>query len=99
MGSKVQVSNEYRVDGRYGYDDNRRTSTRRRGASLMTLESPQVEIDAVDFQISCRRFTVRATITRDRQLPVVDEFVLRLLAVLDRMPTVRMRAWFGFSQK
>lgn len=65
----------------------------------MTLESPQVEIDAVDFQISCRRFTVRATITRDRQLPVVDEFVLRLLAVLDRMPTARMRAWFGFSQK
>ncbi len=65
----------------------------------MTLETPQVEIDAVDFQISCRRFTVRATITRDRQLPVVDEFVLRLLAILERMPTVRMRAWFGFSQK
>jgi len=65
----------------------------------MTLETPQVEIDAVDFQISCRRFTVRATITRDRQLPVVDEFVLRLLAILDRMPTTRMRAWFGFSQK
>lgn len=65
----------------------------------MTLETPQVEIDAVDFQISCRRFVVRATITRDRQLPVVDEFVLRLLAILDRMPIARMRAWFGFSQK
>lgn len=64
----------------------------------MTLESQQVEIDAVDFQISCRRFTVRATITRDRQLPVVDEFVLRLLAILERMPMARMRAWFGFSQ-
>tara|TARA_R100000935_G_scaffold56585_1_gene88477 strand:- start:1034 stop:1585 length:552 start_codon:yes stop_codon:yes gene_type:complete len=64
----------------------------------MTLGSQQVEIDAVDFQIACRRFTVRATITRDRQLPVVDEFVLRLLAVLDRMPVARMRAWFGFSR-
>ncbi|MBN7787666.1 hypothetical protein JYP51_22290 [Ponticoccus gilvus] len=65
----------------------------------MTLEGSQIEIDAVDFQISCRRFTVRATITRDRQLPVVDEFVLRLLAIVDRMPSRRMRAWFGFSQK
>lgn len=56
-----------------------------------------LEIDAVDFQIACRRYTIHATITRDRQLPVVDEFVLRLLAILDRMPLSRMRAWFGFT--
>lgn len=64
----------------------------------MTSETHRVEIDVVDFQISCRRFTVRAMITRDRQLPVVDEFVLRLLAILDRMPVARMRSWFGFSE-
>ncbi|MFG1210412.1 hypothetical protein [Xanthobacter flavus] len=63
----------------------------------MTLESHRIEIDSVDFQISCRRFTVRATVTRDRQLPVVDEFVLRLLAILDRISVTRMRYWFGFS--
>lgn len=63
----------------------------------MTVESHRVEIDAVDFQISCRRFSVRATITRDRQLPVVDEFVLRLLAILERISVARMRSWFGFS--
>lgn len=63
----------------------------------MTAETHRIEIDAVDFQISCRRFTVRATITRDRQLPVVDEFVLRLLALLERLSVQRMRAWFGFS--
>lgn len=63
----------------------------------MNESANRIEIDAVDFQISCRRFTIRATVTRDRQLPVVDEFVLRLLAVLDRMPVTRMRAWFGFS--
>ncbi|MFW2851185.1 hypothetical protein ACM61V_04580 [Sphingomonas sp. TX0543] len=55
-------------------------------------------IDAVDFQIACRRFTIRATVTRDRQLGVVDEYVLRLLAVLDRMSVSRLRAWFGFSE-
>jgi hypothetical protein len=55
-------------------------------------------IDAVDFQIACRRFTIRATVTRDRQLGVVDEYVLRLLAVLERISVTRLRAWFGFSE-
>ncbi|HWV45924.1 MAG TPA: hypothetical protein VN039_07900, partial [Nitrospira sp.] len=64
----------------------------------MSASSERIEIDEVDFQISCRRFTIRATITRDRQLPVVDEFVLRLLSVLDQMPVARMRAWFGFTE-
>jgi hypothetical protein len=64
----------------------------------MTASAHRIEIDAVDFQVSCRRFMIRATVTRDRQLPVVDEFVLRLLAVLDRMPVARMRSWFGFSE-
>lgn len=64
----------------------------------MTEIAPRLEIDAVDFQIACRRFTIKATITRDRQLPVVDEFVLRLLAVIDRISVPRMRAWFGFTE-
>lgn len=64
----------------------------------MSAPLNRVEVDAVDFQISCRRFTIRATITRDRQLPVVDEFVLRLLAILERMSITRMRSWFGFSK-
>lgn len=64
----------------------------------MTAEANRIEIDAVDFQISCRRFTIRASVTNDRQLPVVDEFVLRLLAVLERMQVTRLRAWFGFSE-
>ncbi|MDR6591563.1 hypothetical protein [Agrobacterium tumefaciens] len=63
----------------------------------MIKEDERIVVDTVDFQVSCRRFTVRATITRDRQLPVVDEFVLRLLAILDRMSINRMRGWFGFT--
>ncbi|MDT8760554.1 hypothetical protein MZO42_17775 [Sphingomonas psychrotolerans] len=64
----------------------------------MSAEGNRIEIDAIDFQISCRRFMVRATITRDRHMPLVDEYVLRLLAILDRMQVSRMRAWFGFSE-
>lgn len=65
----------------------------------MNDEIEKIVIDTVDFQVSCRRFTIRATITKDRQLPVVDEFVLRLLAILDRMSVFRMRGWFGFTTK
>lgn len=60
--------------------------------------SIRIEVDAIDFQIACRRFNVRATITRERQMPVVDEFVLRLLAVTERLSISRMRSWFGFSE-
>lgn len=62
------------------------------------MSARRIQIDAVDFQIACRRFTIRATMTRDRQLGVVDEYVLRLLAVLDRISISRLRAWFGFSE-
>ena len=55
------------------------------------------EVDRVDFEVPCRRFTIRATITRERQLPVVDEFLLRMLAVLERVPIRRLRGWFGFT--
>ena len=62
------------------------------------MSGQRILVDAVDFQIACRRFTIRATVTRDRQLGVVDEYVLRLLAILERMPIARLRAWFGFSE-
>ncbi len=64
------------------------------------MNSPiaRFEIDNIDFEVPCRRFTIRATITRDRQLPVVDEFLLRMLAVLERVPIRRLRGWFGFTE-
>jgi hypothetical protein len=62
------------------------------------MSTQRILVDAVDFQIACRRFTIRAMVTRDRQLGVVDEYVLRLLAILERMPIARLRAWFGFAE-
>lgn len=58
---------------------------------------PLPEVDEVDFQMACRRFTIRAMITNDRQLPVVDEFLLRMLAIIDDVPVSRLRTWFGFT--
>lgn len=49
------------------------------------------------FNVPCRQFTVTANVTRDRRLPVVDEFVLRLLKVADVLPASRLASFFGFS--
>lgn len=57
----------------------------------------QLLIDAVDFQVPCRRFTIKANVTRERQMPVVDEFVLRLVHIVQRIGIERLAGYFGFS--
>lgn len=54
-------------------------------------------VDAVDFQVPCRRFTIKANVTRERQMPVVDEFVLRLVHIVQRIGIERLAGYFGFS--
>jgi hypothetical protein len=65
--------------------------------SASAQESRQVVVDAIDFQVPCRRFTIKANVTRDKQMPVVDEFVLRLLHVVQRITVERLAGYFGFS--
>jgi hypothetical protein len=50
------------------------------------------------FNIPSRRFLIRANVTRDRRLPVVDEFVLRVLKLCERVPVRRLSGFFGFSE-
>ena len=57
----------------------------------------QLQVDAVDFQVPCRRFTIKANVTRERQMPVVDEFVLRLVHVVQKISVERLAGYFGFS--
>ncbi|MBB2199011.1 hypothetical protein HLH44_16385 [Gluconacetobacter sp. 1c LMG 22058] len=59
--------------------------------------SGQIVIDAVDFQVPCRRFAIKANVTRDRQMPVVDEFVLRLIHIVQRITGPRLSGYFGFA--
>jgi hypothetical protein len=49
------------------------------------------------FNIPCRRFLIRANVTRDRRLPVVDEFVLRALKLGEEIPVRRLATYFGFT--
>jgi hypothetical protein len=49
------------------------------------------------FNIPCRRFLIRANVTRDRRLPAVDEFVLRALKLCEEVPVRRLATYFGFT--
>ena len=49
------------------------------------------------FNVPCRRFLITSNIARDRRLPMVDEFVLRLLKLGERVAASRIGAFFGFS--
>lgn len=49
------------------------------------------------FNIPCRRFLITANVTRDRRLPVVDEFVLRALKLCESIALKRIGGYFGFS--
>lgn len=55
-------------------------------------------IDTIDFLVPCRRFFIKANVTLDRQMPVVDEFVLRLLKISDQISVRRVRRFFGFNE-
>jgi hypothetical protein len=55
-------------------------------------------VNTFGFDVPCRRFLITANITRDRRMPLVDEFYLRVLKLCERVPVRRLGAYFGFSQ-
>jgi hypothetical protein len=63
----------------------------------MTFAPAAVPIASFGFNVPCRRFLITANITRDRRLPVVDEFILRLLKIADSLPIARLGNFFGFT--
>jgi hypothetical protein len=63
----------------------------------MTSVLGPTTVRSYGFNIPCRRFLIRANITRDRRLPVVDEFVLRALKLCEDVPVRRLAAYFGFT--
>ncbi|MBR1177083.1 hypothetical protein JQ617_24235 [Bradyrhizobium sp. KB893862 SZCCT0404] len=62
----------------------------------ISLSGPTT-IRTFGFNIPCRRFLIRANVTRDKRLPVVDEFVLRALKVCEELPVRRIASFFGFT--
>jgi hypothetical protein len=57
-----------------------------------------VAVCTYGFNVPCRRFLIRANVSRDRRMPVVDEFILRALKLCERVPVRRLAAFFGFNE-
>jgi len=64
-----------------------------------TRSDERQTVDSFGFRIPCRKFSFTINVTRDRRLPVVDEFVLRMLKLFDRLPVQRIRQFFGFTDR
>lgn len=56
-----------------------------------------IPIKTFGFNVPCREFVISAQITRDRQMPMVDEFVLRALNACESVSFSRLMRFFGFS--
>lgn len=65
---------------------------------MSTPEADRLLVELVDFLVPCRRFFIKANVTLDRQLPVVDEFVLRLVRTAEPISVRRLRRFFAFSE-
>jgi dsRNA-specific ribonuclease len=58
----------------------------------------EIVLNEATFSLPCRTFTFNYSITDKRQLPVVKEFVVRLLYTLERCELDLIASYFGFSQ-
>lgn len=69
-----------------------------RRLSLTSRETIEpIEIDRVAFTLPCQRFRLRAWLTRQKQVPLLNEFTLRLLKTVGRLAPGDMRSFFGLS--
>lgn len=59
--------------------------------------NPSFEFNRVTFGLPVETFRVEAYIALEERLPVVTEFVLRLLKVCTRIPLGALRDYFGFT--
>jgi len=59
--------------------------------------SQEIPIRPFGFNIPCRQFIIDAQVTRDKRMPMVDEFILRVLKLCEKVSTKRLTSFFGFS--
>jgi hypothetical protein len=54
-------------------------------------------VNTFGFNLPCRQFAIAAERTRERRLPMVDEFILRALHLVETIPASRLARFFGFE--
>ncbi|TBR72117.1 MAG: hypothetical protein EPN64_18915 [Burkholderiaceae bacterium] len=60
--------------------------------------SEPTQVSSFGFNVPCREFIIAAQVTRDKRMPMVDEFVLRALNLCESVSVSRLTRFFGFSQ-
>ena len=56
------------------------------------------QVSSFGFNVPCREFIIAAQVTRDKRMPMVDEFALRALHLCESVSVSRLARFFGFSQ-
>lgn len=60
------------------------------------LDRP-LQTNTFGFNIPCREFVISAQVTRDRRMPLVDEFILRALNIVEAISVTKLSRYFGFE--
>lgn len=60
-------------------------------------ENNTFETNTFGFNLPCRQFVIAAERTKERRLPMVDEFILRTLLVVKSISVDRLARFFGFE--
>lgn len=60
--------------------------------------SEPTQVSSFGFNVPCREFIIAAQVTRDKRMPMVDEFALRALHLCESISVSRLSRFFGFSQ-
>lgn len=55
-------------------------------------------VSSFSFNVPCREFIITAQVTRDKRMPMVDEFVLKALNLCESISAAQLARFFGFSQ-
>jgi hypothetical protein len=64
---------------------------------MISLDSDTFETNTFGFNLPCRQFVIAAERTKERRLPMVDEFILRTLLVVQSISADRLARFFGFE--
>lgn len=59
--------------------------------------SEPIQVSSFGFNVPCREFIIAAQVTRDKRMPMVDEFVLKTLALCESISVSRLTKFFGFT--
>lgn len=62
----------------------------------LDLNAP-IEVNTFGFNIPSREFVISAQITRDKRMPLVDEFLLRALNLVENISVAKLAKFFTFE--